>query len=241
MITIKKLSDIAGVSVRTLQYYDKIGLLKPSDYTESGYRLYSEQDAETLQYILLFKELEFSLQDIKAMIKSADFDKKKAIEQQIELLTLKREHLDNLILFAKGLKLVGVNYMDFRAFDKRKIDEYAKQARESWCNTEEFKEFEEKNSLRSDKENRMIEKHFMMIFAEFGMIKEKSYESDEAQALVKKLQDFITDKFYTCNNKILSLLGKMYAGGGDFTENIDAVGGEGTSEFVNKAIEYYCR
>ena len=81
----------------------------------------------------------------------------------------------------------------------------------------------------------------MMIFAEFGKIKLEKYESEEAQNLVKKLQNFITDNFYICSNEILSGLGKMYASGGDFTKNIDAFAGEGTAVFVDKAIEYYCK
>lgn len=80
----------------------------------------------------------------------------------------------------------------------------------------------------------------MHIFAEFGRIKEQSPDGKEAVGLAKKLQDFITDNFYTCTNEILQGLGKMYAEGGDFTANIDKAGGEGTAEFANKAIQAYC-
>ena len=157
------------------------------------------------------------------------------------LLTLKKEHLENLILFAKGIKLLGVDYMNFTAFDTKKIDEYAKQAKESWGNTKEFKEFEKKQKNRSDEETKMVNQQLMMVFAEFGKIKSEKYESEEAQNLVKKLQNFITDNFYNCSNEILSGLGKMYASGGDFTKNIDEFAGEGTAVFVDKAIEYYCK
>lgn len=241
MKTIKDISKIAGISIRTLQYYDKIGLLKPTDYSDAGYRLYSDNDLVTLQHILLFRELEFPLKEIKEIINSENFDKDIALEQQINLLTLKKEHLENLILFAKGIKLLGVDYMNFSAFDTKKIDEYAKQAKESWGNTKEFKEFEKKQRDRSDEETRMVNQQLMMIFAEFGKIKSEKYDSEEAQALVQKLQKFISDNFYKCSNEILSGLGKMYAGGGDFTKNIDEYAGEGTAVFVNKAIEYYCK
>lgn len=131
--------------------------------------------------------------------------------------------------------------MNFTAFDTKKIDEYAKQAKESWGNTDEFKEFEEKQKNRSDEETKAVNQQFMMIFAEFGKIKSEEYASESAQALVKKLQTFISDNFYKCSNEILSGLGKMYAGGGDFTKNIDEFAGEGTAVFVDKAIEYYCK
>lgn len=241
MKTIKEVSKIAGISVRTLQYYDKIGLLKPTAHSDAGYRLYSDSELITLQHILLFRELEFPLKEIKEIINSENFDKDIALEQQINLLTLKKERLENLILFAKGIKLLGLDYMNFTAFDTKKIDEYAKQAKESWGNTKEFKEFEKKQKNRSDEETKMVNQKLMLIFAEFGKIKLEKYESEEAQNLVKKLQNFITDNFYICSNEILSGLGKMYASGGDFTKNIDAFAGEGTAVFVDKAIEYYCK
>ena len=241
MKTIKEVSKIAGISVRTLQYYDKIGLLKPTAHSNAGYRLYSDSELITLQHILLFRELEFPLKEIKEIINSENFDKDIALEQQINLLILKKERLENLILFAKGIKLLGVDYMNFTAFDTKKIDEYTKQAKEFWGNTKEFKEFEKKQKNRSDEETKIVNQKLMLIFAEFGKIKSEKYESKEAQNLVKKLKNFITDNFYICSNEILSGLGKMYASGGDFTKNIDEFVGEGTAVFVNKAIEYYCK
>lgn len=241
MKTIKAVSKIAGISVRTLQYYDKIGLLHPTDYSDVGYRLYSDNDLITLQHILLFKELEFPLNEIKEIINSDNFDRDIALEQQIKLLTLKKEHLENLILFAKGVKLLGVDYMNFSAFDTKKIDEYAKQAKESWGHTNEFKEFEEKQKNRSTEETKTVNQQLMMIFAEFGKVKSENHDAEVVQALVKKLQNYISDNFYRCSNEILSGLGKMYAGGGDFTKNIDEFAGQGTAVFVNKAIEYYCK
>lgn len=241
MKTIKEVSKIAGISVRTLQYYDKIGLFKPIAHSNAGYRLYSDSELITLQHILLFRELEFPLKEIKEIINSENFDKDIALEQQINLLILKKERLENLILFAKGIKLLGVDYMNFTAFDTKKIDEYTKQAKEFWGNTKEFKEFEKIQKNRSDEETKIVNQKLMLIFAEFGKIKSEKYESKEAQNLVKKLKNFITDNFYICSNEILSGLGKMYASGGDFTKNIDAFAGEGTAVFVDKAIEYYCK
>lgn len=83
MMTVHEVSKLAGVSIRTLQYYDKIGLLHPTGYTDAGYRLYDDADLERLQRILLFRELEFPLKDIKAIINSPDFDRSKALEQRI--------------------------------------------------------------------------------------------------------------------------------------------------------------
>ena len=241
MMTVNEVSKLTGVSIRTLQYYDKIGLLHPAKYTEAGYRLYDDAALETLQQILLFRELEFPLKEIKEIISSPDFDRSKALGQQIELLKLKKEHIENLIELAKGIKLLGVRNLKFDAFDTRKIDEYAAQAKASWGQTPAYKEYEEKAKGRTKEEDKKIYQGMIDIFAEFGAIRKSDPASGEAQALVKKLQDYITEHMYTCTNEILSGLGKMYAGGGDFTKNIDNFGGEGTAEFASKAIEYYCR
>ena len=241
MMTVNEVSKLTGVSIRTLQYYDKIGLLHPAKYTEAGYRLYDEAALETLQQILLFRELEFPLKDIKEIIGSPDFDRSKALEQQIELLTLKKEHIENLIDLAKGIKLLGVRKMNFDAFDTSKINEYAAQAKASWGKTSAYKEFEEKTKGRTKEEDQRVYQGMIDIFGEFGQIRNTDPASGEAQALVKKLQDYITEHMYTCTKEILSGLGKMYAGGGDFTTNIDRFGGEGTAVFASKAIEIYCK
>ncbi len=241
MMTVNEVSKRTGVSIRTLQYYDRIGLLKATAYTEAGYRLYNDKALERLQQILLFRELEFPLKDIQRILSSPDFDRNKALQQQIELLELKKEHIENLITFARGIKLAGGKHMNFSVFDSRKLDDYAKQAKESWGKTEAYREFEEKSKGRTaDAENNTAQ-GLMAIFAELGQIKDTAPENQNAQALVKKLQGYITEHYYNCTDQILLGLGQMYAAGGEFTENIDAAGGIGTADFANKAIEVYCK
>ncbi|MBR1432187.1 MerR family transcriptional regulator [Ruminococcus sp.] len=237
MMTVKQVSELTGVSIRTLRYYDKIGLLSPSDHTEGGYRLYDDTALERLQQILLFRELEFPLKDIMSIMERKDFDRRKALDQQIELLELKKQHLQKLIDFARGIKMLGVRAVDFTAFDRSKLDEYAQRAKAEWGDTPEYKEFEEKDSKRTSAENDQLTERFMTLFAEFGELKGGSPDSPEAQAQVRKLQSFITENMYTCTDEILRGLGKMYAAGGEFTENIDRAGGKGTAEFTAAAIE----
>ena len=237
MMTVHEVSKLAGVSIRTLQYYDKIGLLHPTGYTDAGYRLYDDADLERLQHILLFRELEFPLKDIKAIINSPDFDRSKALEQQIHLLELRKEHLQNLIDLARGIKAIGVKYMSFEAFDTRKIDEYAERAKASWGTTDAYKEYEQKSAGRTEETQQKLNVEMMSIFAEFGKIKDMAPDCEEAVALARKLQDHITEHYYTCTDKILLGLGAMYAGGGDITTNIDKVGGEGTAVFASEAIK----
>lgn len=239
MMTVNEVSKITGVSIRALQYYDTIGLLKPVEYTASGYRLYDDTSLERLQQILLFRELEFPLKEIKGIIDAPNFDRNKALEQQIELLTMKKEHLENLINLARGIKGIGTKYMDFKAFDTRKIDEYSKRAKELWGQTPEYKEYEEKTKNWTEDDEVTVANEFMKIFVEFGQMKEMNPSDEQVQTQVKKLQDYITEHFYTCSVKILQGLGRMYAGGGELTENIDVAGGTGTAEFASKAIDIF--
>ena len=104
MRTISQVAALTGISTRTLQYYDEIGLLKPSELTQSGYRLYNEEALQTLQQILFFKELGFKLKDIKEILEKPDFDRIAAFKKQKELLLLKRNRTDRLIQLLNRLE-----------------------------------------------------------------------------------------------------------------------------------------
>lgn len=243
MMTVHEVSKLTGITVRTLHHYDKLGLLKPAEVTEAGYRLYDEGSLIRLQSILLFRELKFPLKDIGTILDSPDYDRNRALDQQIRLLELQKEHVENLIDLAKGMRLIGVKHVmtDFRPFDTKKIDEYARQAKASWGQTPEWKEYEQKSQGRTKEQTAAISEGMMDIFRAFGAIRDTDPASEEAQALVSRLQSYITEHFYTCSDKILLGLSKMYGGGGSMTENIDEAGGEGTGAFAQAAIEAYCQ
>lgn len=241
MMTVNEISKLTGVSIRTLQYYDNIGLLKPSGRTDAGYRLYDDESLKTLQQILLYRELEFPLKEIKDIITAPGFDKDKALKQQIEILTMKRDHFTDLIGFAKAMKTKGVSKMDFEVFDTKKIDEYSKKAKAQWGGTSAYKEFEEKNKGRSIDDELSLAKDLMQIFAEFGEIKDLDPSGEKAQSKVKDLQNFISKNYYNCTNQILLGLGQMYAAGGEMTDNIDASGGKGCAAFVAEAIKVFVK
>lgn len=238
MKTVKQVSTLTGVSVRTLHHYDEIGLLKPAKVTEAGYRLYDDAALRRLHTILLLRQLQFSLKDIREILDDPNFDPMVALQQQIELLELQKKHLEDLITHAREIQKTGVIPMDFSSFDTTKIDHYAREAKEKWGKTEAYKEFETKTA---GKDMVSTGDALMDIFREFGEIRHLSPAAREAQALVAKLQAFITEHYYTCTKQILFGLGQMYAAPGEMNENIDKAGGEGTGEFAKDAIMIYCK
>ena len=241
MRTVKEVSKLTGVSVRTLHHYDAIGLLKPTCITEAGYRLYDDTALQRMQAILLFRQLQFPLKEIRRILDSPDFDPRDALQQQIKLLELQRKHLDDLIAHARSIQMSGGNIMDFTPFDTAEMDAYAAQAKQKWGATDAYREFEKKTAGQTQQQLRNTGDALMDIFAQFGEIRHLDPGAEEAQALTAKLQSFITANYYTCTKQILRGLGQMYIAGDSMTENIDRAGGAGTAAFVHEAIERYCR
>ncbi len=242
MLTVHEVSKLANISVRTLHHYDDIGLLKPHTRTKTGYRLYDEQDLMRLQQILLFRELEFPLAEIRRIIESPNFDTNKALEQQIQLLELKREHINKLIDMAKTAMKGSVTTVSFEAFDTKKIDEYTTQAKASWGNTPEWADYEKKREGRSMQDEADLGNQLMQLFKPFGAMAEQDADpaSEEARAQAATIQQFISEHFYKCSNETFAQLGIAYGAGGEFTENINAVAGPGAAEFAAEAIKHYC-
>ncbi len=151
MKTISQIAQLSGISVRTLQYYDEIGLLTPSEFTQSGYRLYDDKALEKLQQILFFKELGFTLKDIHEILQNPDFDRIAAFKKQKELLLLKRNRTDRLIQLLNRLEK-GEQCMSFKEFDLSAYIEALENFKESsldnivkhWGNVENFDLFVQK-------------------------------------------------------------------------------------------------
>ena len=241
MKTVNEIAQQAHISVRTLHHYDAIGLLKPTEITEAGYRLYDDAALERLYLILLFRELEFSLKDIQQILDAPDFDRNRILEQQVELLKAKVQHLQTSIHLANGIKLTGVKNMKFKHWDPKKIDEYSAQAETLYGKTDAWQEYSSKSKDRSKAQEQALGDGIMDLFTQLGTMKDLPPDSPEVQAWVKQLQAYITEHFYNCTPQILKGLGEMYAGGGSMTENIDAAGGKGTGEFAREAIRIFCK
>ena len=131
--------------------------------------------------------------------------------------------------------------MDFKAFDTSKMDDYARQAKAKWGNTDAYRESQKKTAGKTKEQLRSDVDKLMDIFAQLGAVRFEDPASEQAQALIGKLQAFITEHYYNCTPQILRGLGQLYVAGDEMTENINKAGGPGTAEFAQKAIEIYCK
>ena len=129
--------------------------------------------------------------------------------------------------------------MDFSKFDTTEIDRYTEEAKQKWGSTNAWQEFEQKQV--SPRQAQEQADGIMGIFAQLGSLRDTDPASGATQALVARLQAFITDHYYTCTREILRSLGQMYIAGDSMTENIDKAGGPGTAQFAHEAIEIYCK
>ena len=236
---IKEFSRFTGVSVRTLHYYDEIGLLKPARVDKStGYRYYDEHSLLRMQEILFYRELDFPLKHIEEILTSPNYDKHKALQAQKEMLILKKERLERLIFAIDGATK-GENVM--KAFDNTEFEKYKAEAQEKWGSTDAYREHQEKTKGYSkDKWNSMAA-DMDAIMGRFAAVLKNGDTPDSAAAqdLVKALQSHITENYYTCTKEILFGLGQMYVADERFKANIDKHG-DGTAAFICQAIRVYC-
>lgn len=236
--TVKQVSQLTGLTVRTLHHYDQIGLLKPAFVAENGYRYYNQENLARLQEILLFRELDFPLKDIQQLLDVTEINRQQVLRDHVALLELKRERLNRIINHARLLTEKGGEVMDFHAFDSSQLEDYKAEAKERWGNTSAYAEFEGRYDTSKD---RVFAQEMQAIFEAFGKMQSLEAGHPDVQAQVANLQAYITENFYTCTKEILQNLGLMYVEDERFSANIDRAGGLGTASFVSQAIAIYCQ
>lgn len=233
---------MASISVRTLHYYDEIGLLVPSEFTDKGYRLYTEADLMRLQQILFFKEIGFELKQIKEIMGSSDFDTQYALEKQKQVLELKKDRLEQMIQIIednlKGEKKINLEVFDMDEIKKAQV-KYAEEVKARWGQTEAYKESATKMKDYTKSDWQGIQEAMGTIFEKLAAHRGQDVSAPEVQSLIAEWQLFISQKFYHCTDELLRGLGEMYVADERFMKNID-VHGAGTAQFMRDAIAYYC-
>lgn len=234
---VKEVADLVGVSVRTLHHYDEIGLLVPDQTTESGYRVYSDENLETLQQILFFKELGFPLKKIREILENPSFDRKEALEIQRNMLLEKRKRLNKMIetvektiQHMKG-EIHMSNQEKFEGFDFSH-NPYEQEARERWGD----KAVDEANE-KAKNMTAVDEEQFNNIYRNLATLRHLSPQSKEAQAGIHEWFVFL-NKLGNYSLEAFKGLGQMYIDDERFTKNIDQFG-DGLALFMRDAMAVY--
>ncbi|EGF86506.1 MerR family transcriptional regulator [Gemella haemolysans] len=237
---INEVVKITGVSARTLQYYDEIGLLIPQKL-DNGYRDYSEENLEKLQKILFYRFLKFKLNDIRELLEG-DFDNLKILEQQRELILREKEkfevilhNIEKTIRNYKGEQTMTIEEK-FNGFKKEDLNKYENQAVEKYG-----KDTIEESKKRQSGREEIVTEEFNEVFRSMAKFKDENVDvaEKEVQSKVEDLYNNMNEYAFDCSIEVFSYIGKGYVHNPEFKKNIDKFG-EGVAEYTSKAIEKYC-
>ena len=240
IMRINEVVKLTGVSSRTLQYYDEIGLLIPQKL-DNGYRDYTEENLEKLQKILFYRFLKFKLNDIKELLEG-DFDNLKILEQQRELILREKEkfevilhNIEKTISNYKGEQTMTIEEK-FNGFKKEDLNKYENQAVEKYG-----KDTIEESKKRQSGREEIVTEEFNEVFRSMAKFKDGNVdvEEKEVQSKVEDLYNNMNEYAFDCSIEVFSYIGKGYVHNPEFKKNIDKFG-EGVAEYTSKAIEKYC-
>ncbi|WP_088102092.1 MerR family transcriptional regulator [Halalkalibacter urbisdiaboli] len=236
---VRELADLVGISVRTLHYYDEIGLLSPDGTTEAGYRLYSTENVEMLQQILFFRELGFPLKEIRDIISKPSFDRQAALVQHRTTLIEKQRKLETLIhtidktlQHMKG-EIEMTNQEKFAGFDFS-VNPYEQEARERWGDKPVNDTNARLASLTENEQNTLTQQ-CEAIYTKLASIRNGSPYSPKAQATIKEWFKLLNRHFGNYSLDAFKGLGKLYVDDERFTKNIDQYG-DGLAAFMCEAM-----
>ena len=241
--TIKEIADLAGVTTRTIRYYDEIGLLTPSDTGDNGYRYYDQENLLLLQQIMFFRELEVPLKDIQLILNRPEFNLVSALKEHRSILQAKADRINTLIetvdqtiATIKGeWEMSDKEY--FEGFDETKYEEEAKQR---WGNTSQWKESRKKWASYSEDQKQAIKIEGGEITKRMvGNDKSLSPDDPKVQSAVGEYYAYINKYFYTCDVNFLRGLADMWVEDPRFAINYERIR-EGGAVFVRDAVHIFC-
>lgn len=238
---VKEVSKLTGVSVRTLHYYDEIGLLTPEQTNENGYRLYSEKDLELLQQILFFRELGFSLKQIKAIVHDPSFNRLEALEMHRKMLLEKRERIDRMlntlektIQHVKGERAM-TNQEKFQGFDFSR-NPYEEEARRRWGDKAVDASQAKLNQLSKTKMQEFGQT-MNELYRKLAELRHSDPASEAAQEAIGEWYAML-NRMGSYSLEAFKGLGQLYVDDERFTNNIDQFG-EGLAKFMRDAMQVY--
>lgn len=246
-MTVHEVADLTGITIRTLHYYDEIGLLKPTMVTDSKYRLYTDDDLSRLQEILFFREVGFALKEIKSLLASPNYDRTEALKRHLDILQVQKERIDDLISLVKT-EIAGNHVPSFAPFSDTKVlelkEKYRSEVLKRWGDTESFKEYEATFLSQPKEDQRNQLERFRSVskdtFEKLALFQNQSPACQEVQQIVKEWQQYISESFYKCDNQILLYLGQLYISDERFSNYINGFGSGNLASFFGEAIKVFC-
>ena len=249
MYKIKEVSELAGISVRTLHYYDQIGLLAPAHIEENGYRLYDEDNLVRLHQILFFKEMDLPLGSIKNILDDPEFNQLDALINHKKVLIEKKKRLERIIQSieqtaqaVKGGR--GMSKKDmFEPFDMSKIEaqqkQYGKEVKEKYAGTDAYRQSQQRTSTYQADDWQAIERERQQIYQALANLMDRDPADSEVQKMIHEWRMHITNHFYDCTPEMFKGLAEMYIADQRFKENIDQTK-PGLAQYMHDAIKIYC-
>lgn len=239
-----QLAKLAGVTPRTLRYYDRVGLLSPAHHGKNGYRYYGEKEMVRLQQILFFRELEFPLEDIKRMLNRPGFNVTDALRDQKKLMRLKRDRIDRLLTsidktiktMTDDKKVRGEEMYD--AFKDDDVKQYQEEVKQRWGDTDAYRQSTAKVGKMTKAEMDKLKEDGKKFTQTLADAMGKDMASPEVQALIAQHHEGV-NFFYECQPAMYRNLGQMYVDDPRFTAYYDKFR-PGLAKFVRDAINVYC-
>jgi MerR family transcriptional regulator, thiopeptide resistance regulator len=243
--SVKQLAKMAGVSARTLHYYDEIGLLRPERQPGNGYRIYGQAALLRLQQILFLRELGLSLEDIQTALDQPDFDLLQALKQHRQALQERQAHLsrlvqtvDRTILYLKGSIDMDSQEL-FRGFTEEEEQRYTEEARQQWGNTEAFRQSQKRWSSYSKEKRQQIMEEGNQIYRDILAAMPLGPSSPQVQAGVARWHQHLR-YFYEPSIEMLLGLADLYNDSPDFAANFARIHPQ-LAEFMRQAVKIYCQ
>ncbi|MEG0772006.1 MerR family transcriptional regulator [Clostridium sp.] len=247
LLTIKDIAKITGITPRTLHYYDKINLLKPSRESSNGYRVYDRSDLENLQTILFFREMDLTLKEIADIMQLSKEEQREMLEMHYQTLILKQHRLGAIINSVKDY-ISGKELFNLNIFSNSTVlplqEQYDREAKIVYGETEKYKEFERKiEKLSQDEKTDLYDEfgnNMDKIFKKLAVHINDSPSSSGVQALILEWKSQL-EKYIVCDTEILECIADNYKSDNRFISYFNQFSDKDLSNFLYEAIMYYCK
>ena len=227
-LTVREAAERAGVSVRTLHYYEEVGLIQPERNEENGYRIYDQELVNRARMIRAYRELQLPLKEIRRLLDASPEERDALLNAQVERLRAQRERIDNRITLIGGIRMMGASRL--LELDVRSIDDQMAQARKSTEENPLVQEWMRRSAGWTVEEREALAREQIQLFA--------AIDTDES---IEAFRAWIEAHCYPCSDEILCSFASLFGGDGELGRQVDAVGGEGTARRVRARIEDYLK